>query len=1431
MDGLYNGAGTTLFSDLEQGAIKKTTLTGESMHDSSTPSVQAHLFPLSLSEAWSIEKSQWKAQEITDPEGKGQGWWIRTSNVDNLANFMYSMYYSNTYIHVSKAVRPAFNLNLDAVLFTSAAVGGKNGTNIGLKKVDDNNGNEWKLTLKDSSRQFAVTETTASCKPGDTITLNYTGATIKTDDAPNEYISAMIADSSGVQYYGKIAQPTNEAGEIRITIPFSLTAGTYTLYVFSEQCNGDERTDYASDLKGIPLTVNNTPRPSDGDTPAIILGTSSLGTGDIVYFGTYGATDVPWYMLNNYGFMLSKYTLGTSDFRGNSSYYGPQAANGYYNYSTSSNEVISSVLKKTMDGLYNGTDTTLFSDLEQGAIKETTLTKESMYADDDRVTDVNAHLFPLSKAEAEVLDSEVRQARSIADPKGEARWWLRSSYSEGSAYFVSAGGGIDHVPLAIIALGVRPAFNLDMNSVLFASAAVDGKADTTVDGNLTEVSAYSDPEWKLTLRDSSRNEFTSSTTARSGNTLTVRYENAATGNNEYISAIVRDANGNVSYYGRIAPLDGTTNGANGTVSITLPDSFDKNTDTLYVFNEQYNGDKMTDYSSDFCTVDSSAPVTTCDVEINSTNFPDAAFRAYVSENFDTDEDGILTSEEIAAVTEIDCSDGGIESLQGIEHFTALTKLICNGNYLTSLDISSNTALKHLECGKTWLTNLDVSSNTALEYLDCGSNYLTSLDVSKNDKLQQLVCNTNNLTSLDVSKNNALQTLHCTSNTYDITLGDNRTFNLSSLPGNFDVNKASDWKGGTVNGNILTFNSDVVTYTYDCENEKTATFTLDARTKYAVTVNGGLYGELGMSGLPCGKDGIWGTYAEGETVMLFIGTRADSGYTLEGLEFDGIAKDDFIWTIPQDVEDIQRCGYFIMPAKDVAVTVKWKKNDDTPDTTYTITFDPNGGDLTGQTTTETEPDGTVDYLPRAARDGYTFDGWFTAAGEKVYTYVNVFTADTTVYAHWTPEAETKQITEASFALKGYTVGANAKDIVVTSNTEGLSLTAGYFEGLGKPYSYLLCEVVGEGPDDVVPVTGSLEAGKVYCLMLRADVETGYDVSGLTKDHVTLNGTNKAADYGENFDSTIGCMFELPILTADDTSPAKYTVTVNGSYASAAGTGEYEEGDLVTLAAGSRSGYTFSGWTSDDVIIPNTGSADTSFVMPAKAVTVTANWTYNGGNSSGGSGSGSGSSGSGSGSSSGSGSTGTDETPDGWVEEDGIWHYYDPEDGTMAEDGVQEIDGETYLFRDGGGMASDTWYQDEEGHWYYFGGSGAMVKDQWVLAKGVWYYLGSDGVMLTNQWVLSKGVWYFLGSDGAMVSNQWVLAKGVWYFLGPDGAMLTDQWVNWNGTWYYLDKNGAMLTSKWLYWKGAWYYLGESGAMLTGTVTPDGYRVDENGVWIA
>ena len=234
------------------------------------------------------------------------------------------------------------------------------------------------------------------------------------------------------------------------------------------------------------------------------------------------------------------------------------------------------------------------------------------------------------------------------------------------------------------------------------------------------------------------------------------------------------------------------------------------------------------------------------VAIDNTNFPDANFRTVV-ENFDTNKDGSLSDTEIAAVEAIDCYGKGISNLKGIEYFTSLDILWCADNQLTALDVSENTALRFLSCYTNQLTTLDVDKNTALEELYCYSNQLTKLDVSKNTALTDLHCKDNQLTTLDVSKNTALtdldcrknqltsldvsntnmDELDCDDNIYQIVVGNDRTFDLSTLPGNFDVAKTSDWSGGTVSGNTLTVDSDqdTVTYKYDCGKDRRRTFTL------------------------------------------------------------------------------------------------------------------------------------------------------------------------------------------------------------------------------------------------------------------------------------------------------------------------------------------------------------------------------------------------------------------------------------------------------------------------------------------------------------------------------------------------------------------------------------------------------------------------------
>ena len=244
----------------ENAAVKKRTLASGRYDGENTDCVaggqvdNAVFWPLSSKEAIAVNEDL----RVVDPENPTwatSNWWLRSPGsqaydvavVEPDGSVHYSGYTIRHYR--TRGVRPAFNLNLNSVLFTSAAVDGK--PDGGLTAVPKYSGNEWKLTLLDSSRSFAVTEKTADAAPDDTVTLHYTGATA----GINEYISVIIADNNGAQYYGRVAQPTAESGTVEIKIPSDIAPGDYTLKIFNKQYNGDYKTDYASDFTDIALTV------------------------------------------------------------------------------------------------------------------------------------------------------------------------------------------------------------------------------------------------------------------------------------------------------------------------------------------------------------------------------------------------------------------------------------------------------------------------------------------------------------------------------------------------------------------------------------------------------------------------------------------------------------------------------------------------------------------------------------------------------------------------------------------------------------------------------------------------------------------------------------------------------------------------------------------------------------------------------------------------------------------------------------------------------------------------------------------------------------------------------------------------------------------------------------------------------------------------
>lgn len=213
-----------------------------------------------------------------------------------------------------------------------------------------------------------------------------------------------------------------------------------------------------------------------------------------------------------------------------------------------------------------------------------------------------------------------------------------------------------------------------------------------------------------------------------------------------------------------------------------------------------------------------------------------------------------------ALKDLRCGDNNLTTLN-VSQNGALEWLSTNDmrNKLNSLDVSYNKALKHLECTKNGLTSLDVSSNEALERLVCYGNPLTELDVSKNDKLTSLdcrrcgltslkfgsavssmECDENQLTELDISQNTWWTDLRCgdnkltslsfnenvvmppvpsiytSNNRYQIAVDADGIYDLSQLPGNFDVSKTSDWTNGERNGTELkvTPGSTTVTYKYN-----------------------------------------------------------------------------------------------------------------------------------------------------------------------------------------------------------------------------------------------------------------------------------------------------------------------------------------------------------------------------------------------------------------------------------------------------------------------------------------------------------------------------------------------------------------------------------------------------------------------------------------
>jgi len=159
-----------------------------------------------------------------------------------------------------------------------------------------------------------------------------------------------------------------------------------------------------------------------------------------------------------------------------------------------------------------------------------------------------------------------------------------------------------------------------------------------------------------------------------------------------------------------------------------------------------------------------------------------------------------------------------------------------------------------------------------------------------------------------------------------------------------------------------------------------------------------------------------------------------------------------------------------------------------------------------------------------------------------------------------------------------------------------------------------------------------------------------------------------------------------------------------------------------------------------------------------------------------------------------------------------------------------------------------YNKKAGGWTYRLGIDQMATEQWVFLDDKFYYFDEEGFMQTG-WQMVEGEWYYLYEDGSCAINtmtpdgyrvdnrgvwiapRWIYDKklGGWTFRKLNNKLAASEWLYYKKKWYYLNDKNLMLTG-WHELDGNWYYLNEDGSCAINTLTPDGYQVDENGVWM-
>jgi glucan-binding YG repeat protein len=371
---------------------------------------------------------------------------------------------------------------------------------------------------------------------------------------------------------------------------------------------------------------------------------------------------------------------------------------------------------------------------------------------------------------------------------------------------------------------------------------------------------------------------------------------------------------------------------------------------------------------------------------------------------------------------------------------------------------------------------------------------------------------------------------------------------------------------------------------------------------------------------------------------------------------------------------------------------------------TATADAHGGDKTASVPVTVLPESGAATKVLTVTNG-TFAG--TGSGSGNNEFAN--NATVTIVAKDAPGGQVFDKWEITSSTGGSFVGETSPTAVFTMPDAAATVRA--------TYKTLYTATVKNGTG-----TGSYAAGATV------DISANAAPSGQVFDKWT---SNDGVIFGNAMSSdTSFTMLAKPVtVTANykdesvtpPPAPTTYNVTVTGGTDGANGT--YAAGATVNITANAPvSGKVFDTWTTTDgVTFASATSPATSFVMPAKAVTVVATYKDE--------------------------TTGPVDPPAkaGWVYESGVWKF----------------------FKDGAAVTG--WIHDGKA-WYYLDSAGEM-QTGWIYDQNKWYYLAGNGAMKTG-WVKDNGSWYYLRGNGAMVAGTWLHdADGSWYYLSGNGKMLT------------------------------------------------------------